>query len=296
MRKAFFLIIISSLIILPFGNALAVGTNYRYTGQELDPIGLYYYGQRYYDPLTGRFTQPDPLANYLTDPQKLKQTTGQDLQQFLANPQNLNPYSYVQNNPVRYVDPKGEWLTEFFTGRQSPSSFNAELGEAAMYVGPVMKTAIDHPYFTGFLSGLLAGGGLAAGSYLLGQGGLILASRTLPQILISQTQRIFKGDQDLRYKEVVSTAQQKLEEVSRVIGKSVDFILKEGSKSRSIFTDLRADNYGNVNVFFKDPVNSEKLIRITLDPTLNRIISSNFNRINQVEGWIKSGELINFIK
>lgn len=108
MKKALFLILIFLFVLTPAINIFAAGTNYRYTGQELDPTGLYYYGQRYYDPNTGRFTQPDPLQNYLTDPQKLKQTTGQDLQKFLENPQNLNPYSYVQNNPVKYVDPTGE--------------------------------------------------------------------------------------------------------------------------------------------------------------------------------------------
>lgn len=99
------LVILSSL--LPF-NVFAVGTNYRYTGQELDSTGLYYYGQRYYDPNVGRFTQPDPLQNYLTDPQKLNQRTGKDLEQILSNPQRLNPYSYTVNNPVKYVDPTGE--------------------------------------------------------------------------------------------------------------------------------------------------------------------------------------------
>lgn len=114
MRKAIYALIISSLIILPFANVLAYGTDYRYTGKPFDPnTNLYYYGQRYYDPNVGRFTQPDPLQNYLTDPQKLKQTTGQDLQKFLENPQALNEYSYTQNNPVKYVDPTGEYIAPY---------------------------------------------------------------------------------------------------------------------------------------------------------------------------------------
>jgi hypothetical protein len=44
---------------------------------------------RFYDPLVGRFLQPDSIVpDY-------------------ANPQSLNRYSYVLNNPLRYTDPTG---------------------------------------------------------------------------------------------------------------------------------------------------------------------------------------------
>lgn len=69
-------------------------TTYRYTGQrEETGIGLYYYGARWYDPLVGRFLQPDTLV---PDP---------------ANPQALNRYAYSINNPLRYIDPSGHvWI------------------------------------------------------------------------------------------------------------------------------------------------------------------------------------------
>ena len=44
---------------------------------------------RFYDPAIGRFLQPDTIV---PDP---------------ANPQSLNRYSYVLNNPMRYTDPTG---------------------------------------------------------------------------------------------------------------------------------------------------------------------------------------------
>jgi len=137
MKKTILLILISSLIILPFGNVLAYGTNYQYTGQERDVnSNLYYYGQRYYDPSIGRFTQPDPVSKYLTNPQKLKQATGKALQKFLENPQKLNSYSYTQNNPVRYTDPTGEeaWdtTTDVYFFNQSLQDYNQDqsLGNA----------------------------------------------------------------------------------------------------------------------------------------------------------------------
>jgi len=67
-----------------------VSTTYRFTGQRLDDsTGLYYYGARYYDAALGRFIQPDTIV---PNP---------------VNPQALNRYSYVLNNPLRYTDPTG---------------------------------------------------------------------------------------------------------------------------------------------------------------------------------------------
>lgn len=71
-------------------------TAYSFTGKELDDaIGLYYYGARYYDPTVARFISVDPL--YAEQPEK-----------DLADPQALNLYAYVRNNPVRNIDPDGE--------------------------------------------------------------------------------------------------------------------------------------------------------------------------------------------
>src|SRR3989344_387444 len=110
MRKTLILGLLALFIIIPISDALAYGTDYRYTGQQRDAnSNLYYYGQRYYQPEVGRFTQPDPVSKYLINPQKLKQATGQDLQEFLENPQALIEYGYVQNNPIKYTDPDGEF-------------------------------------------------------------------------------------------------------------------------------------------------------------------------------------------
>jgi RHS repeat-associated protein len=52
-------------------------------------LGLYDYQARFYDPALGRFLQPDLLV---PEP---------------GNPQTLNRYAYVYNNPLRYTDPSG---------------------------------------------------------------------------------------------------------------------------------------------------------------------------------------------
>lgn len=65
-------------------------SNYRFTDQEFDPeSNLYYYDARYYDPVIGRFVSADTVIPDYKDPQS------------------LNRYSYVKNNPLMYVDPTG---------------------------------------------------------------------------------------------------------------------------------------------------------------------------------------------
>ncbi|MCX6786129.1 MAG: RHS repeat-associated core domain-containing protein [Candidatus Komeilibacteria bacterium] len=104
MRKAIYLFL---FFLIP-QIAAAYGTDYRFTGKPYDGSSdLYYFNQRYYDPDIGRFTQADPLQNFLVAPW-LKQKTGLELEDILANPQRLNSYSYALNNPVNVIDPLGE--------------------------------------------------------------------------------------------------------------------------------------------------------------------------------------------
>jgi RHS repeat-associated protein len=64
-----------------------------HTGHEWDAeTDLYYFGARYYNPFLGRFITEDPVAG-------------------LADmPQTLNPYAYCLNDPLNYVDERGEFI------------------------------------------------------------------------------------------------------------------------------------------------------------------------------------------
>ena len=69
-------------------------SNYSFlTSKERDiETGLDYFNARYYSSIQGRFTGVDsgPFA--------------------VADPQNFNRYSYVQNNPLKFIDPSGDEL------------------------------------------------------------------------------------------------------------------------------------------------------------------------------------------
>ena len=69
----------------------------RYTGKERDAeSGLDYFGARYYGSSMGRFMSPD----WSEDPLPIPYVD-------VANPQSLNLYSYVANNPLSRTDPDG---------------------------------------------------------------------------------------------------------------------------------------------------------------------------------------------
>src|SRR3989344_3736959 len=73
----------------PYGNIYTQTGNekYKFSGKELDSSNLYYFGARYYNSNTGRFTQVDPIY-------KAEES----------------PYQYANNNPIKYVDPTGKQI------------------------------------------------------------------------------------------------------------------------------------------------------------------------------------------
>jgi RHS repeat-associated protein len=148
----------------PWGSvSRAVGSidpTHRFNGKELDPeTGLYYYGGRYYDPEISRFISPDPFVQNPFDPQ------------------NLNRYSYVINNPQNYIDPdgyfhqvkkKGGFFRSFFGffigaiitaltwGGGAPIMVAAAIGGA---VGGTVNAALNggNPFTAGLIAGFTAG-------------------------------------------------------------------------------------------------------------------------------------------
>ncbi|MBP2114943.1 RHS repeat domain-containing protein [Paenibacillus silagei] len=67
-----------------------ISNSFKYTGELYDEeTGLYYLRARYYDPSLGRFLNEDTVEGQID------------------NPLSLNLYTYVENNPLKYIDPSG---------------------------------------------------------------------------------------------------------------------------------------------------------------------------------------------
>ena len=82
---------------LPFGTALDAETsgttNQRFTSYDRSAVAnLDYAVNRSYSPAQSRFTSVDPIGMSATS---------------IGNPQSMNLYAYVQNNPIDYTDPSG---------------------------------------------------------------------------------------------------------------------------------------------------------------------------------------------
>ncbi|MDY7078092.1 MAG: RHS repeat-associated core domain-containing protein [Chloroflexota bacterium] len=157
------------------GEAVAGLTDFTYTGQQVDrDTGLMYYNARFYDPALGRFISADTIV---PEP---------------GNPQDLNRYTYVRNNPLLYTDPAGHFIN---IGAAAIGAAVGGVIGAATSAGPQMiqniregqpLTANIDPSqvakdaaigaAVGAVGGLTFGAGLAAGGAIAGAIGVSSAS------------------------------------------------------------------------------------------------------------------------
>jgi RHS repeat-associated protein len=145
----------------PFGMEISSGAvsspknEYLYNKKELqEELGQYDYAARFYDPVIGRWTTPDPLG-----------------EKFI----NLTPYNYAINNPIAFIDPQGmaaeySWKDNKYynngkevTFEEAMGSYNLNVDGTEKVVEPpinlfiglenpgsnFMQTAENYPYTRG---------------------------------------------------------------------------------------------------------------------------------------------------
>ena len=79
----------------------------KFIGQFADVSSLDYLNARYYDPSRGQFISQDSTFLWTGDPNQVKQVTGREQRELLADPQLANAYSYGRGNPITQKDPNG---------------------------------------------------------------------------------------------------------------------------------------------------------------------------------------------
>ena len=112
----------------PFGMEILRGTitspknEYLYNKKELqEELGEYDYGRRYYDPIIGRWTTIDPMAEM---------------------GRRETPYGYAFDDPMRFTDPDGMWPDE----GGSPDLIQPT-GNVFRHENPILATTHDIAYF-----------------------------------------------------------------------------------------------------------------------------------------------------
>ena len=116
---------VEELLYYPFGEIFSDSSptkvKYKFAGHELDSeTQLIYMKARYYDPKLARFVSADPVVPVRVELYNFRDFTMSQFRQ-LSNPQALNRYSYVVNNPIVFRDPlglagKASWVNYVSTG------------------------------------------------------------------------------------------------------------------------------------------------------------------------------------
>ena len=151
-----------------------------YTGhQQADEVGVIHMNGRIYDPRLGRFLQADSLIEDIFDPQA------------------INSYSYVHNNPMNATDPTGHW-------RAKEQGILRQVGAIAItvatgvHIGGILGVSCPGPALAAALATEAALAGAVSGALTTGtlKGTLLgaLGAFTFHQIgiaTLSQGERIF---------------------------------------------------------------------------------------------------------
>ena len=203
------------------------------------------------------------------DANQVKQITGKDQQEILADPQALNSYSYANNNPITQSDPTG----------RCPMCVLA-IGTLAMYSPQITSYAQSLLTPLGQIGINQATEDVKQGNYLWAGIGFLTAG-DVPGRNIGNLSKLEKLPQ------ISVKLPDKFDKLLELTGKNNNKILSEASKFGEAFIDNA--NNGNVNIFVQ---RSEKLItRVTTNPEITKIISVGTNKVKDIVRWSQNNRL-----
>ncbi len=265
----------------------------RFTGKERDAeTGFDYFGARYYRAASGRFMTVDP--NHV----------GGDI----FDPQSWNAYGYARNNPLRYVDPDGQKYEVCSGGSCGTVSdlgweriagnpgagislrdgwIIATVNGQQQVVGYYRQTEVD-PTFASLLQGI----GNRAAPGVNGALALGAATTALPLLAIGGGAVVAGGGSALTSLAIggapllpaVPGAVAKLQGIGLTIQQASEIVTNPASQRL-----IDRANSNNINVIKQV---GDRLVRITLDPTGQRIISAGYIQARNIANSIASGRFI----
>ena len=205
------------------------GRRSRSTGKERDSeTGLDYFGARYFSGAQGRFTSPDWAAT----PEAVPYAT-------LADPQTLNLYGYVRNNPLKSTDPTGHCpiclAEEFFASPegQAITEEGSALLQKAVAVGLVLGAAtLDNARPPSYVPG---------GSLTDEKGNSIFSSNTRSENSNGDNQQadtVRAGKREAMRQEGIPTSQQPDSQISTEGGRQATYTVPSagGGKQTKVVT------------------------------------------------------------
>jgi RHS repeat-associated protein len=201
----------------------------KFTGKERDSeTGLDYFGARYFSGAQGRFTSPDWAAT----PEAVPYAT-------LADPQTLNLYGYVRNNPLKSTDPTGHCpiclAEEFFASPegQAITEEGSALLQKAVAVGLVLGAAtLDNARPPSYVPG---------GSLTDEKGNSIFSSNTRSENSNGDNQQadtVRAGKREAMRQEGIPTSQQPDSQISTEGGRQATYTVPSagGGKQTKVVT------------------------------------------------------------